>query len=462
MSDVHLPVLPDVLGTISQDGRRRLVVVADVRGRFHTARYVAFFLLIGLWAVLPWIHIQGAPAVFLDVEARKFFLFGLTFNAQDSWLLFFLVSGLGFALVFATALAGRAWCGWACPQTVFLDGVFRPIERWIEGPRESHLRRDAGKYTPERILRKIAKHALYLVAAILIAHIVLAYFVSIPRAFAMVRSSPSEHPEAFTWVLGITALFYGNFAWFREQFCVVMCPYGRMQSVLLDDDSLVVGYDMKRGEPRGKKNTPGAGDCVDCKRCVVVCPTGIDIRNGLQLDCIACTACIDACDDVMDRLKRPRGLIRYDSPNGLEGKRRRIVRPRILLYTGLGIAGLLATFIAARMRTDFEANLLRLSGAPYTIVDGEIRNSFDLHIVNKRSTSETFDIQVEPAPNLTVIEPVSEIRLDSLADAHAPLFLSMPRSKFLYDTPIRIRVQRHGTDDVTVVTGKFLGARGGK
>jgi cytochrome c oxidase accessory protein FixG len=459
MSDVQLPVLPDVLGTIAQDGKRRLVVVADVHGRFNRARKLVFVGLIALWAALPWIHINGAPAVFLDVEARRFFLFGMTFNAQDSWLLFFVLSGAGFGLVYVTALAGRAWCGWACPQTVFLDGVFRPIERWIEGPREKHLRRDAGLLTLSKLARKAAKQALYAIAALLIAHIVLAYFVSLPRAFAMIRRSPAAHPEAFIWIAAITLVLYGNFAWFREQFCVVMCPYGRLQSVLLDDDSLVVGYDANRGEPRGKKNAKDVGDCVDCKRCVVVCPTGIDIRNGLQMDCIACTACIDACDDVMDHLDRPRGLIRYDSPKGLSGMKTQLIRPRMVLYTGLLVAGALIAWMATRARTDFEATLRRLSGAPYTVDAETIHNSFDLHLVNKRGTAETYDMEVEAPADIEVVAPESEIKVDSLADAHAPIFLSMSRAKFSADIPIQVHVRRHGTDDVAVVTGKFLGAR---
>jgi cytochrome c oxidase accessory protein FixG len=342
---------------------------------------------------------------------------------------------------------------------VFLDGVFRPIERWIEGPREKHLRRDAGPLTLVKAARKAAKQVLYAIVALLIAHIVLAYFVSLPRAFAMVRSSPAAHPEAFIWIAAITLVLYGNFAWFREQFCVVMCPYGRLQSVLLDENSLVVGYDTKRGEPRGKKNAKDVGDCVDCRRCVVVCPTGIDIRNGLQMDCIACTACIDACDDVMDHLDRPRGLIRYDSPNGLSGKPTRVLRPRMILYTGLLVAGALAASLATRTRTDFEANLIRLRGAPYTLDGDLLRNSFDLHLVNKRGTAETYDMEIEAPADIEVVAPESEIKVDSLADAHAPIFLSMSRVKFSADIPIKVHVRRHGTDDVAVVSGKFLGAR---
>ncbi|HEY1960607.1 MAG TPA: cytochrome c oxidase accessory protein CcoG, partial [Polyangiaceae bacterium] len=364
MSQIHLPVVDDsVRGSILADGQRKKIVPADVGGRFTRARRLVVILLLAFAGVLPWIHVGHAPAVFIDVEHRKFFLFGATLNAQDTWLLFFALSGAGFSLVFLTALAGRVWCGWACPQTVLLEGIYRRIERLVEGSRAAHLRRDASPWSARRALRKIAKHGAYAVASLALAHGVLAYFVSVPMVFRMVRQAPAEHAEAFAWVLALSALLYANFAFFREQLCLVLCPYGRLQSVLLDDDSLVVGYDGARGEPRGKKGTV-EGDCVDCARCVVVCPTGIDIRDGLQLDCIACTACIDACDDVMDRLGRPRGLVRYDSPHGLAGEKRRILRPRVVLYAVLLGAGAIIASLAFRARTDFEANVVRLPGAP--------------------------------------------------------------------------------------------------
>lgn len=457
MANVRLPVLQET-GAITSDGHRRRIVPADVRGRFTSARTIVYAALVGLWAALPWVRVNGAPAVFLDVAERKFYLLGATFNAQDAWLGFFLLSGVGFGLVYATALAGRAWCGWACPQTVFLEGVYRRVERWIEGPRDKHVRRDTGAMTAGRAARKVGKHAAFAVLSLAIAHIVLSYFVSLPRAFEMVRESPGNHPEAFAWVVSIAALLYGNFAWFREQLCVVLCPYGRLQSVLLDDDSLVVGYDAARGEPRGKATRSGAGDCVDCKRCVVVCPTGIDIRDGLQLDCVACTACIDACDDVMDRLGRPRGLVRYDSQNGLAGKPRKVVRPRLVLYTALLVLGAIASAIALRSHTDFEAVLLRLQGAPYTIDGDDLRNAFELHLVNKRGGAASFDVVVSAPPGTDAIVPLPHVTLASLADAQLPVFLTMPRASFRGDAPFEVRVSRAGTGDAVVVRGTFLGA----
>ena len=459
MALTRLPVIDDpTSGALPADGRRHAIQPADVRGRFQASRNVVFFCLIALWVALPWAKIGGHPAVFLDVDTRQFFLFGASFNAQDTWLLFFLMTGVGFGLVYATALAGRVWCGWGCPQTVFLEGVYRRIERLIEGPREKRIRRNAGPWTAEKVARKTATHALYVAASFLVAHVFLSYFTSIPRTLEMVRHSPAAHPEAFAWAAAMTAAFYLNFAWFREQLCVVICPYGRLQSALLDEHSLVIGYDARRGEPRGKKGAAGAGDCVDCKRCVVVCPTGIDIRNGLQMECLACTACIDACDEVMDKLGRLRGLVRYDSPDGLAGKRRRVVRPRMLLYTALLVLGAAVAFVATRARVDFEATLLRLPGAPYTLEDGQVRNALQLHVVNKRSAPATYRIDVEPRDGMSVVLPVSTVSVGALTDTRVPLFLSVPRDRFQRDVPVRVRIVRaDDARDEATVTGTFLG-----
>ncbi|MBN9166592.1 MAG: cytochrome c oxidase accessory protein CcoG, partial [Myxococcales bacterium] len=361
MGNIHLPILDQPppppsqtpgSGSLGTDGRRRRPYPADVSGRWVRARRVVYFALIALWAALPWIRIGGHPAVFLDIERRSFFLFGATFNAQDIWLLFFAVTGFGFGLACVTALLGRAWCGWACPQTVFIEAIFRPIERLVNGPRNTALERAKKPPSLDSVWRTGLTHALYVLAAAFAAHVFLAYFVSLPKLYEMIRTRPGAHPEAFAWMLGSTALFYVSFGVFREQFCVVMCPYGRLQSVLIDDDALVVGYDERRGEPRGKAKDAGRGACVDCNRCVVVCPTGIDIRQGLQLDCIACTACIDACDDVMDRLGQERGLIRYDSLRGLRGEQRRpwFRRPRLAIYGVLLALGMVATSVAMHRR----------------------------------------------------------------------------------------------------------------
>jgi cytochrome c oxidase accessory protein FixG len=458
MSHVHLPVV-EVRSSLRNDGKRNFVYPADVSGRFNTGRKIGFWALIAFWLILPWVKLNGQPALFLDIEHRRFFLFGSTFNAQDIWLMFFLLTGVAFGLVYLTALLGRVWCGYACPQTVFLEAIYRPIERLVEGPREKRMRRHEHELGFDQAWRSVVKHALYVVASVFVAHIFLSYFVSVPRMFDMVRHNPADHPEAFGWAMGTTAFFYANFAWFREQLCLIVCPYGRLQSVLIDDDSLVIGYDQQRGEPRGKAKQEGVGDCVDCNRCVVVCPTGIDIRNGMQLDCIACSACVDACDDVMDKVHRPRGLVRYDSLNGLKGGATKILRPRVYIYTVLLLAGMAASTFAFGKHKPFESNILRLPGLPYVVEAGQVRNSFELHLVNKRSGTETFEISAEPVPGLTFVIASQSVTLESLAQVRIPVFVTNDQSAQRGDFMVKLHIRRRGAPagEENLATAKFVG-----
>lgn len=291
--------------TINRDGSRFFLHPADVKGWFTRFRRLFAVILIAVYVLLPWIPINGHPAVFFDVENGRYHVFGLTFLTQDLWLLFFLLSGFGFALIYITSLFDRLWCGWACPYTVFLEHVFRRIERFIDGDAVARKKLDAEPMSASKFFKRVIKHGLYLLCAALIAHLFLSYFVSLPRLYEFMQERPSEHLRSFAVVAALTGALYFCFAWFREQFCIILCPYGRIQSALTDDDTIVIGYDEKRGEPRGK-GKEGVGDCIDCRRCVQVCPTGIDIRNGLQLECIGCAACIDACDDIMEKVDKQR------------------------------------------------------------------------------------------------------------------------------------------------------------
>ena len=469
----RLPLLPPevVKGSLRADGTRETVQPADVRGRYTTARRVVYVVLLIVAFVLPWVSIGGNPAVFLDIETRRFFLFGRTFNAQDAWLLFFLLTGVGFGLIYLTAWLGRVWCGWACPQTVLLDTIYRRIERLIQGPREARIRRNAGAWTTDRTVRVGLTHAAYLVVSLALAHGVLSYFVSAPGVFRLVASGPTAHTEAFVWVFAMTGILYFNFAHFREQLCLAICPYGRLQSVLIDVDSLTIGYDSRRGEPRAKATfdathdgegaQKSAGDCVDCKRCVVVCPTGIDIRNGLQMDCVACTACIDACDDIMDRLGRPRGLIRYASTAGLAGGKTRFLRLRIIIYSALMIVGLVVAALAFGKHADFEANLLRLPGPPYTFEGDSIVDGFEVHVVNKTSHAEEYVLAAEgDAPEASIDLPLPVVRLGPLEGTRVPVLVSVPRAAYKHDFALRLHV-RTKSEPEKVIVGRFLGAAGG-
>ncbi|MDB4988895.1 MAG: Type cbb3 cytochrome oxidase biosis protein CcoG, involved in Cu oxidation [Myxococcaceae bacterium] len=438
----QLPVLNSTPGSsaLRPDGGRSFIVTADVIGRYARRRQLVFAVLLVLYVLLPWVQLGGHPAVFLDLEHRAFHLFGATFNAQDFWLTFFVLSGIGFVLIVVTALWGRVWCGYACPQTVFLEGVYRRIERLVEGPRNLRLKRDAGSLSFGRAGRKLVKHALFIALSFVVAHVFLSYFVSLPEMFQMMRERPRQHSEAFAWAATMTLITYGNFAWFREQTCLVLCPYGRLQSVLTDSDSLVVGYDQERGEPRGKPQERGAGDCVDCGRCVVVCPTGIDIRNGLQIECIGCSACADACDAVMSKLERPTGLIRYDSQNGLARLAKRFWRPRVYVYAALGLLGLAVATALIATRTAFEANLLRLSSAPFLIeADGKrVRNSLELHVVNKHGDSRTFRIDGAPGAGLEYVIGMPVVRLGSLQELRIPIFVQAPNDH--HRRTVRLRI----------------------
>lgn len=430
-----------VLPTLNDDGSRRRLRPRLFMGRYFRARRPLAVCLMVLFAVLPFLRVSGKPAVLLDIAAREFTFFGTTFGATDGVLLMLALLAIFVSIFLVTAWLGRAWCGWACPQTVFIEALFRPIERLVNGPRNVALRRAKGPAGFDRVWRAVVTHALYLVAALFVAHVFLAYFVSIPQLFEIVREKPAAHPEVFAWMLGTTALFYFTFGIFREQFCVVMCPYGRLQSVLIDDDALVVGYDEKRGEPRGKAKDASRGDCVDCGRCVVVCPTGIDIRDGLQLDCIACTACIDACDDVMDKLGRERGLIRYDSLHGLRGEPRKILRPRVWIYTALLVIGVVVAALAVREREPFEANVLRLPGAPYTREEGTLRNGFEIHLVNKTSSSARFEVSpAEQAEGVELIVPLKDVEIEPLGSRRVPFFVTMEESRFTGARPVVMRV----------------------
>jgi cytochrome c oxidase accessory protein FixG len=446
-----------VLSTLHEDGSRRWLHPRLSRGRFLRARRVLAYLLIAVFTLLPYLRIGGKPAVLLNIPAREFSLFGFTFLPTDTLLLaLFLVTAI-VGIILATALAGRVWCGWMCPQTVYLEFVYRPLERLFDGP--PGVRHAKGKQgTP---LRTVAKFALYAVVSVFLAHTFLAYFVGVEDLVLWVRRSPLEHPAPFLVMLAVSGLMMFNFSYFREQTCLVACPYGRFQSVMLDRDSLIVSYDPRRGEPRGRgavrfssrKEQPGSGesvepglgqteprgDCIDCGMCVDTCPTGIDIRDGLQMECVACTQCIDACDGVMDRLGRSRGLIRFSSQARIAGQPSRLLRPRVILYPAI-LLGLVTAFgfVLAR-KESADVTLLRGLGLPFTeLAPGEITNSIRVKIRNRSREPETYRVEaVDPEARLTSADEVLEV---SAGGARTEtVLITVPRSVF-----------RNGTYEVTL------------
>jgi cytochrome c oxidase accessory protein FixG len=388
---------------------------------------------------LPLVKIHHEPAMLLDVIHRRFVLLGHTYLPTDGVLLMLLMLSIFVTIVLTTALVGRAWCGWACPQTVYMEFLFRPLERLFEGPREAQLRIDRNGMNA----RRVAKNLVYLVLAFVLANVFLSYFVGVEALRHWVIEAPSQHMGGFTIVMVTTGLVFFDFAYFREQMCTVICPYARIQSVLLDPKSLVIGYDARRGEPRskGKAKVTGHGDCIDCQACVTTCPTGIDIRQGLQLECIACGQCADACDSIMDRIKKPRGLIRYSSQAALaSGKPSGMLRPRVAIYA-LILVGLLTTLVLlGGARPTAEITVLRGLGAPFTEAGTDVVNQLRLKVGNRSEKTRRFDVSIVDMPKARIVAPELPLTVKASDQAAASFFVVVPSSELHGSRPVKLRV----------------------
>ena len=373
--------------TVDEKGRRVWLYPKEPKGgRFWKIRkLLSYFQLLILFG-LPFLSIKGQPAVLLNILERKAIFFGQVFWPEDLYLFILFFLSLVVLLLLLTATVGRVFCGWACPQTVFLELVFRRIERWIEGDGPKQKKLDQAPWSREKFFKKVLKHSIFFLLSFAIGNLFLAYIVGKDTLFSWMSQPPWEHPYAFFAVFFFSLLFYGIFSRFREQACVAVCPYGRLQSVLQDENTIMVTYDYKRGEPRGKgvKNrSPEMGDCIDCKQCIAVCPTGIDIRNGVQMECINCTACIDACDMVMKKIHKEPGLIRYTSQTFLETGRHNLPNPRIVGYAILFVA-LFSTATWLYLKSPSAHGMItRAHGILFQEIEDKISNAYRYQILNK-------------------------------------------------------------------------------
>lgn len=430
----QLPVLPPeehVLSTLESDGSRRWLTPRLATGRFWSSRRVVAYSLIAIYTLLPFLKINGRQALQFDLWEARSMVFGLEFRPTDLELLAVFGLIVFLSVFFATAIMGRVWCGWACPQTVYMEFVFRPIERLCLGTQGK-----GGK--PRQTVagwRTAVMYLVFVVIAIHLANTFLAYFIGVDQLNTYIwNSTPLEHPRAFALVAFVTVLILFDFCYWREQMCIIGCPYGRFQSVLLDRSSLIVGYDKKRGEPRGhgrERAAKGLGDCVDCHQCVAVCPTGIDIRDGLQLECVNCTQCIDACDNVMDRVGLPRGLIRYSSQSALDGKPTSIARPRVMIYSGL-ILALSVLFVALLVsRKAFDVTLLRGLGSPFNVTaSGEVENILRAKLVNRTDNEQTYRVEAVSPESLHLLG-AEELTIAAGESVTEPLHLLAPQEAFI-------------------------------
>ena len=382
----------DSIGTIDEDGKRKFIYPKKPKGKLYEYRkYVSYFLLLVLVAN-PFIKINGNQFMLFNVLERRFNIFGFPFWPQDFYLFVIsMIIGVVFVILF-TVVFGRIFCGWICPQTIFLEMVFRRIEYWIDGDRGAQMRLAKQTWDAEKIRKRAIKWMVFFVISFLIANVFLAYVIGSDTLYFMIEEGPIKQSSNFIALLIFTGVFYFVFVWFREQVCIIACPYGRLQGVLLDNKSINVAYDFVRGEKevgRAKFNkhedrkASGKGDCIDCKQCVSVCPTGIDIRNGTQLECVNCTACIDECDSIMDSIGYPKGLIRYATEDEIEKKAPFKFTTRMKGYTAvLGI--LISVFIGLLfLRNDVEATILRLPGQLFQHKGDKISNVYTYKIVNK-------------------------------------------------------------------------------
>jgi cytochrome c oxidase accessory protein FixG len=436
---MKLQELPeDRLATTDESGHRVYLYPADVQGRYHRRRLWVHAVLVAVFLLLPWVQINGYQSVLLDIAHRRFVIFGLAFWAHDAPMLMFVFGSVLIGISLLTAIKGRLWCGWGCPETVFVEFVYRRIERWIAGNAVQRRRLAEAPWSFHKLRIFALKWLAFLAVTLIITHSFLAYFIGTEELAHWITRSPAEHPTAFSVMMFTTAVLLFSFGWFREQFCIIMCPYGRFQSVLMDEHSLAVIYDQPRGEPRRGPEVPkeAQGDCISCNRCVQVCPTGVDIRRGVQLECVACTACIDACDEVMLNQHKEPGLIRYTTQQALEGKQPQPLRARVVILATVLVGILAALALVLITRDPVKTTVFNAKNVPFTRLtpnqpDPLIANQFFL--VSSNYTFEDAGIEMRVAdPTLAgkvkIIVPTGKLHVAAGQEVKNPFLVEFHQS----------------------------------
>ncbi|PZR29927.1 MAG: cytochrome c oxidase accessory protein CcoG [Citrobacter freundii] len=451
----------DRLATMDERGKRKWVFAKKPSGKFYRARTIVSFFFFALFAGLPFVKVHGRPLFLFNITQAKFILFGKIFWPQDFFIFGLAMVAFIVFIVLFTAAFGRLFCGWVCPQTIFMEMIFRKIEYLIEGDAAEQKLLSNAAWSGEKIRKKLLKHIVFFFLSFIIANFFLSYIIGVDELIATIREPVSKHAGSFLGILAFSGVFYAVYAWFREQACTVVCPYGRLQSVLLDKNSMAVAYNYNRGEPRGKfkKNSIEVkGDCIDCFQCVKVCPTGIDIRNGIQMECVGCTACIDACDRMMTAINKPTGLISYTSENGIAKGEKLKFTLRMKMYTILLLllAGLLALLLISRK--DVDGTIVRAPGQLYQERgEDSLSNLYTIKVVNKTLKDIPLSLRLMDAPGRIMEAEGREIMVKKEDQGKGSFFIVLPKT---YVTkrklPLRIGLYSGG-ELITTVTTNFMG-----
>jgi cytochrome c oxidase accessory protein FixG len=453
----------DGIATVDEEGKRVWVYPKKPKGYFHNLRKVVSAVLLILLFAGPFITISGRPLLLLNIFERKFVIFGQAFWPQDFFLLALLLITFFVFVILFTVVFGRLWCGWACPQTLFMEMVFRKIEYWLEGDANQQRKLNQRNWDFDKIWRKGLKHAIFMLVSIIIAHTVMAYLIGYKEVINIVSQPPTAHLSGFIGLTFFTFIFYGVFSYLREQACIAICPYGRLQGVLLDKKSIAVMYDWLRGEPRGKikKNSDEQpkGDCIDCKLCVHVCPTGIDIRNGTQLECVNCTACIDACDEVMLKINKPKGLIRYASYDSIKEGVKGLFNNRVKAYSVVLLLLISVLITALATRSEIDVTILKVPGQLYQKTDdGQITNLYNVQFINKTFEPTEVSLRVLSLDQAEISKVGGgNLKIEANSLAEGVYFIKIPSENIKSaKTSVTVGVF-NGEELVDEIDTKFLG-----